>query len=61
MSNMETRTEAVDYTQFVGTSYTRTPQIRYDWKIDANNDLKVALEYTGSSIGISNFNGSLYL
>jgi hypothetical protein len=34
MSNMETRTESVDYTQFVGTSYTRTPQIRYDWKID---------------------------
>ncbi len=50
MSNMETRTEAVDYTQFVGTSYTRTPQIRYDWKIDANNDLKVALEYTGSRV-----------
>lgn len=50
MSNMETRTEAVDYTQFVGTSYTRTPQIRYDWKIDANNDLKLALEYTGSRV-----------
>ena len=50
MFNMETRTEAVDYTQFVGTSYTRTPQIRYDWKIDANNDLKVALEYTGSRV-----------
>ncbi|EXB26483.1 outer membrane beta-barrel domain protein [Acinetobacter baumannii 1437282] len=50
MSNMETRTESVDYTQFMGTSYTRTPQVRYDWKIDQNHDLKVALEYTGSRV-----------
>ncbi|MFI8033646.1 outer membrane trimeric porin-like protein DcaP [Acinetobacter sp. ABJ_C3_5] len=50
MSNMETRTESVDYTQFMGTSYTRTPQVRYDWKIDQNHDLKVALEHTGSRI-----------
>ncbi|WP_445115283.1 outer membrane trimeric porin-like protein DcaP [Acinetobacter sp. WZC-1] len=50
MSNMETRTESVDYTQFVGTSYTRTPQVRYDWKIDQNHALKVALEYTGSRV-----------
>ena len=50
MSNMETRTESVDYTQFVGTSYARLPQVRYDWKIDAQNDLKVALEYTGSRV-----------
>ncbi|WP_343578714.1 outer membrane trimeric porin-like protein DcaP [Acinetobacter sp.] len=50
MSNMETRTESVDYTQFMGTSYTRTPQVRYDWKIDQNHDLKVALEHTGSRV-----------
>ncbi|MCH7314524.1 outer membrane trimeric porin-like protein DcaP [Acinetobacter sp. ANC 3882] len=50
MSNMETRTESVDYTQFIGTSYTRTPQVRYDWKIDQNHDLKVAFEYTGSRV-----------
>lgn len=50
MSNMETRTESVDYTQFLGTSYTRLPQIRYDWKIDQNHDLKVAIEYTGSRV-----------
>ncbi|MDO3665981.1 outer membrane trimeric porin-like protein DcaP [Acinetobacter higginsii] len=50
MSNMETRTESVDYTQFLGTSYTRTPQVRYDWKIDQNHDLKLALEYTGSRV-----------
>lgn len=50
MSNMETRTESVDYTQFLGTSYTRLPQIRYDWKIDQNHDLKVAVEYTGSRV-----------
>ncbi|MFW2172063.1 outer membrane trimeric porin-like protein DcaP [Acinetobacter guillouiae] len=50
MSNMETRTESVDYTQFMGTSYTRTPQVRYDWKINGKRDLKVALEYTGSRV-----------
>ncbi len=50
MSNMETRTESVDYTQFMGTSYTRTPQVRYDWKIDQHHDLKVALEHTGSRV-----------
>lgn len=50
MSNMETRTESVDYTQFMGTSYTRTPQVRYDWKINSKSDLKVALEYTGSRV-----------
>ena len=50
MSNMETRTESVDYTQFMGTSYTRTPQVRYDWKINGKSDLKVALEYTGSRV-----------
>lgn len=50
MSNMETRTESVDYTQFMGTSYTRTPQVRYNWKIDQNHDLKVALEHTGSRV-----------
>ncbi|WP_288384203.1 outer membrane trimeric porin-like protein DcaP [uncultured Acinetobacter sp.] len=50
MSNMETRTESVDYTQFLGTSYTRLPQVRYDWKIDAQQDLKLALEYTGSRV-----------
>lgn len=50
MSNMETRTESVDYTQFLGTSYTRTPQVRYDWKINPNHDLRVALEYTGSRV-----------
>lgn len=50
MSNMETRTESVDYTQFVGTSYTRTPQVRYDWKIDDQHDVKVALEHTGSRV-----------
>ncbi|QER39627.1 carbohydrate porin [Acinetobacter suaedae] len=50
MSNMETRTESVDYTQFVGTSYTRTPQMRYNWNIDANHNLKVALEHTGSRV-----------
>ncbi|OEY94006.1 porin [Acinetobacter proteolyticus] len=50
MSNMETRTDSVDYTQFMGTSYTRTPQVRYDWKIDQNHDLKVALEHTGSRV-----------
>ncbi|WP_130802467.1 outer membrane trimeric porin-like protein DcaP [Acinetobacter ihumii] len=50
MSNMETRTESVDYTQFMGTSYTRLPQVRYDWKIDKNHDLKLALEYTGSRV-----------
>lgn len=50
MSNMETRTESVDYTQFMGTSYTRTPQVRYDWKIDQNHDLKFALEHTGSRV-----------
>ena len=50
MSNMETRTESVDYTQFMGTSYTRLPQVRYDWKIDNNHDLKVALEYTSSRV-----------
>jgi len=50
MSNMETRTESVDYTQLLGTSYTRTPQVRYDWKIDPQNDVKIALEYTGSRV-----------
>lgn len=50
MSNMETRTESVDYTQFMGTSYTRLPQVRYDWKLDPKQDLKVALEYTGSRV-----------
>ncbi len=50
MSNMETRTEAVDYTLICGNLLYALPQIRYDWKIDANNDLKVALEYTGSRV-----------
>ncbi|MCG2916461.1 DcaP family trimeric outer membrane transporter, partial [Escherichia coli] len=31
-------------------SYTRLPQVRYDWKIDAQQDLKLALEYTGSRV-----------
>lgn len=50
MSNMETRTESVDYTQFMGTSYTRLPQVRYDWKLGPQHDVKMALEYTGSRV-----------
>lgn len=47
MSNVETITESVDYTQFLGVSTTRVPQVRYDLALNATNKLQVALEYGG--------------
>lgn len=46
MSNMETATESVDFTQILGVSYTRLPQVRYEWKISPEHKLDVAAEYT---------------
>ncbi|MBK0063236.1 MULTISPECIES: DcaP family trimeric outer membrane transporter [unclassified Acinetobacter] len=46
MSNMETATESVDFTQLLGISYTRLPQIRYEWKFNPQHTLDVAAEYT---------------
>lgn len=52
MSNMETMTESIDYTQFLGASTTRVPQVRYDWILDHSNKLQVALEYAGERTSI---------
>ncbi|TCB48274.1 carbohydrate porin [Acinetobacter terrestris] len=45
MSNMETMTESIDYTQFLGVSTTRVPQVRRDFNFNAANKLQLALEY----------------
>lgn len=45
MSNMETMTESIDYTQFLGVSTTRLPQVRRDFNFNAANKLQLALEY----------------
>ncbi|MEG0342189.1 MAG: DcaP family trimeric outer membrane transporter [Acinetobacter sp.] len=45
MSNMETMTESIDYTQFLGVSTSRLPQIRRDFNFNASNKLQLALEY----------------
>lgn len=47
MSNTETMTESIDYTQLLGVSTTRTPQVRRDFALAPNNKLQLALEYAG--------------
>ena len=48
MSNLETLTESVDYTLFMGYTWTRTPQIRYEFNFTPEHNLKVAAEYVDS-------------
>lgn len=48
MANIETNTESVDYTLFMGYSWTRTPQIRYNFNLAPAHNLKVAAEYVDS-------------
>lgn len=45
MSNMETMTESIDYTQFLGVSTTRLPQVRHDFNFNPQHKLQLALEY----------------
>lgn len=47
MSNVETITESVDYTQLLGVSTTRVPQVRYDFALNPQNKVQIALEYGG--------------
>lgn len=47
MSNTETMTEGLDYTQLLGVSTSRLPQVRYDFRFNAANVLQLALEYAG--------------
>lgn len=48
MSNLETNTESVDYTLFMGYSWTRTPQIRYNFNLTPAHNLKFSAEYVDS-------------
>ena len=48
MANIETNTESVDYTLFMGYSWTRTPQVRYNFNLAPEHNLKVAAEYVDS-------------
>lgn len=45
MGNIETNTESVDYTLFMGYAWTRNPQIRYNFNLAPAHNLKVAAEY----------------
>lgn len=45
MSNLETLTESVDYTLFMGYSWTRLPQVRYNFNLAPAHNIKVAAEY----------------
>lgn len=47
MTNLETATESVDYTQLLGVSYTRLPQVRYHWSVSPQHAIDVAAEYSG--------------
>lgn len=47
MSNMETITESVDFTQLLGASILRDPQVRYQWQFSPAHTLQMALEYSG--------------
>ncbi|AZN65837.1 porin (plasmid) [Acinetobacter johnsonii] len=46
--NLETATESVDYTAFLGTAWVRVPQVRYNFTLDEHHNLKTALEYVNS-------------
>src|SRR5690606_11542530 len=46
--NLETATECVDYTAFLGTAWVRVPQVRYNFTLDEHHNLKTALEYVNS-------------
>lgn len=48
VTNLETATESVDYTAFLGTSWVRLPQVRYNFNINSEHNLKVGLEYVSS-------------
>lgn len=48
MSNLETLTESVDYTLFMGYSWTRNPQVRYNFDFSPQHNLKLAAEYVDS-------------
>ncbi len=48
MANIETNTESVDYTLFMGYSWTRTPQVRYNFNLAPEHNLKIAAEYVDS-------------
>ncbi|MFV5500385.1 DcaP family trimeric outer membrane transporter [Acinetobacter towneri] len=48
MANIETNTESVDYTLFMGYSWTRTPQVRYNFNLAPQHNLKIAAEYVDS-------------
>lgn len=45
MANIETNTESVDYTLFMGYAWTRTPQVRYNFNLSPEHNLKIAAEY----------------
>lgn len=47
MSNTETMTEGLDYTQLLGVSTSRLPQVRHDFKFNPKHTLQLALEYAG--------------
>ena len=48
MANIETNTESVDYTLFMGYTWTRNPQVRYNFNLAPAHNLKVAAEYVDS-------------
>ena len=48
MANIETNTESVDYTLFMGYAWTRNPQVRYNFNLAPSHNLKVAAEYVDS-------------
>lgn len=48
MANIETNTESVDYTLFMGYAWTRNPQVRYNFNLAPAHNLKVAAEYVDS-------------
>lgn len=48
MTNLETLTESVDYTLFMGYTWTRNPQIRYNFNLAPEHNLKIAAEYVDS-------------
>lgn len=46
--NLETATESVDYTAFLGTAWVRLPQVRYNFALNQRHNLKTALEYVNT-------------